>query len=97
MKDAFILYISAYNTASPLLIYTTSLHTDPYFKRNKSFQRYENKEVCFIKAKEYTKNTLHIIKLAFVDKKETLNKVPLISSCFDELKAILRINDFLTS
>jgi hypothetical protein len=53
--------------------------------------------VCFIKAKEYTENTLHIIKLAFINKKETLNEVPLISSCFDELKVTLRTNDFLTS
>jgi hypothetical protein len=37
IKNAFILYISAYNTASPLLMYTIFLYTDLYFKRNKSF------------------------------------------------------------
>jgi hypothetical protein len=51
--------------------------------------------MCFIKVKEYTKNTLHIVKTAFIDKKKILNKVLLISFYFDELKAILRTNDFL--
>jgi hypothetical protein len=97
MREAFILHVSAYNTASPLLIYTTSLHTDPYFERNESFQRYEDEEACFIRAKEHAENTLYIVKTAFMDKKETLNKVPLISSCIDELEAVLRTNDFVAS
>jgi hypothetical protein len=51
--------------------------------------------MCFIKVKEYAKNTLHIVKTAFINKKKTLNEVLLISSYFDELKATLRTNDFL--
>jgi len=38
MRESFILHVSAYNTASPSLTQTTSLHTDPYFERNESFQ-----------------------------------------------------------
>jgi hypothetical protein len=66
MREAFILHVSAYNTASPSLTHTTSLHTDPYFEGNESFQRYEDEEACFIKAKERAENTLHIVKTAFV-------------------------------
>jgi hypothetical protein len=44
--------------------------------------------VYFIKAKERVKNTLYIIKIAFINKK-ILSKVLLISSYFDKLKAIL--------
>lgn len=89
MRDAFILHVSAYNTASPSLTYTISLYTDPYFKINESFQRYEDEEVSFIKVKKHTEDTLHTIIASFIGKKETLNEVPLISSCFDELKVIL--------
>jgi hypothetical protein len=80
------------------LTHTTSLHTDPYFERNGSIQRYdEDEEVCFIKAKEHAENTLQIVKTALVDKKETLNEIPLISSCFNELEAALQTNDFAAS
>src|SRR3954454_7444586 len=96
MRESFILHVSAYNTASPSLTHTTSLHTDPYFERNESFQGYEDEEVGFIKAKERAENTLRIVKTAFVDK-ETLSEVPSISSCFDELEAALRTTDFAAS
>jgi molecular chaperone DnaK (HSP70) len=48
MSEAFILHVSAYNTASPSLTHTTSLHTDPYFETNESFQRYEDEEASLI-------------------------------------------------
>jgi molecular chaperone DnaK (HSP70) len=98
IREAFTLHVSAYNTASPLLTYTTSLHTDLYFERNGSIQRHdEDEEVCFIKAKEHAENTLQIVKTALIDKKETLNKIPLISSYFNELEAALQTNDFAAS
>jgi hypothetical protein len=97
MRDAFILHVSAYNTASPSLTHTISLHTDPYFETNESFQRYKDEEVSFIEVKEHAEDTLHTVIASFVGKKETLNEVPSISSCFDELKAALRTNDFAAS
>lgn len=88
MRTASILYVSAYNPASPSLRQTTSFHIDPYFEKNEVVLCDEDEEVHFIKVKENTKNILQITKAALVDK-ETLNEVPSISSCFNELEAAL--------
>jgi hypothetical protein len=93
MRTASILYVSAYNPASPSLRQTTSFHIDPYFEKNEVVLCDEDEEVHFIKAKENAENTLQITKAALVDK-ETLNEVPSISSCFNELEAALQTNDF---
>ena len=57
IREVFTLYVSAYNTASLSLTHMTSLHTDLYFERNGSIQRYnEDEEVYFINAKEHAEN-----------------------------------------
>jgi molecular chaperone DnaK len=89
---ASTLHVSAYNIASPLLTQTISLHIIPYFEKNRICD--EDEEVCFIKAKEHAENTLQILRTSLENKNETLNEVPFISSCVDELEAILQTNDF---
>ena len=67
-------------------------HNTPFLALTREIHR-----LSFSVVKEHAESTLQIVKTAFVDKKETLNEVPSISSCFHELEAALRTNDFATS
>jgi hypothetical protein len=58
IRTAFILYVSAYNPASPLLKQTTLFYTDPYFEKNGVILCDEDEKVRFIKVKENAENAL---------------------------------------
>jgi hypothetical protein len=55
------------------------------------------KKRASLKQKNVLRTRYTLSRQLLWDKKETLNEVPSISSCFDELEAALRTNDFSAS